>query len=115
MSKMRRTGLRVGVAAKTMRRNCLPSMIGRCQRIKSITKLAAVRVNLRVFVTGQIKEFSIERKIAWVENALAIWRPTEILGRSLVSRLLPHHKPTRSGSGARHGRRNDATVRAAPQ
>jgi hypothetical protein len=49
--------------------------------------LNAVRINLRVFVTGQIKEFTIERKIAWVENALAIWRPTEALGRSLVRRL----------------------------
>jgi len=40
------------------------------------TNLNAVRISLRVFMTGQVKEFTIERKIAWVENALAIWRPT---------------------------------------
>jgi hypothetical protein len=50
------------------------------------TKLNAVRVNLRVFVTGQVKEFTIERKIAWVKNALALWRQTEALGRSLVQK-----------------------------
>jgi hypothetical protein len=55
------------------------------------TRLNAVRVNLRVFVTGQIKEFTIERRIAWIENALEIWRPNEALARSLVQRLLPRH------------------------
>src|SRR5262249_28191285 len=51
------------------------------------TNLGAVRINLRVFVTGQARDFTIERRIAWVENALAIWRPTEALARSLVERL----------------------------
>jgi len=51
------------------------------------TNVDAIRVNLSVLVTGQIKNFTIERRIAWVENALAIWQPTEALGRSLVERL----------------------------
>src|SRR5262249_47182002 len=60
------------------------------------TNLSAVRINLRVIVTGQIKEFTIERRIAWVENALAIWRPTEVLGRSLVERLQAERQPNHS-------------------
>jgi hypothetical protein len=51
------------------------------------TNLAAVRVNLRVFVTGQAKDFTVERRIVWIEGALNIWRPTKVLGRSLVERL----------------------------
>jgi hypothetical protein len=58
------------------------------------TRLNAIRINLRVFVTGQAKEFTNERRIAWVESALAMWRPTEALGRSLVQRLLPTTKRT---------------------
>jgi hypothetical protein len=60
------------------------------------TNLNAVRISLRVFMTGQVKEFTIERKIAWVENALAIWRPSEALGRSLVRRLMGTPPPARS-------------------
>jgi hypothetical protein len=36
------------------------------------TRLTAVRISLRVFVTGQAKEFSNERRIAWVENTLTM-------------------------------------------
>jgi hypothetical protein len=59
------------------------------------TNLTAVRINLRVFVTGQIKDFTIEKRIGWVEAALAIWRPTKVLGRSLVERLQPTRWPRR--------------------
>jgi hypothetical protein len=49
--------------------------------------MTACRINLRVFVTGEIKNFTIEKRIEWVNSLLAIWLPTKALGQSLVKRL----------------------------
>jgi hypothetical protein len=69
--------------------------------VRFYTNMVACRVNLRVFVTGKIKGFSIERRIEWVENLASIWQPTKALGESLVMRL-----------GSR--RRSDSPVPARP-
>ena len=53
--------------------------------------LTACRVNLRAFVTGEMKDFPIEKRIEWVETLAAIWSPTKELGESLINRLLPRY------------------------
>jgi len=51
------------------------------------TQLKAVRVNLRFMERGHLKDFSPDRRIAWVESALTIWRETKPIGQQLVRRL----------------------------
>jgi hypothetical protein len=55
--------------------------------VQFYTNMIACRVNLRVFVTGEVKDFSIGKRIEWVESLLAVWQPTKALGLSLVKRL----------------------------
>jgi hypothetical protein len=51
------------------------------------TNLEAVRINVLRIVRDRLKDMTTEQRIAWVQDALDIWRPNEELGRSLVERL----------------------------